>query len=456
MFRLSSIRQATCILASVINLSLVTPQASAQALAADAALDARAGGLTSDEVARRATSTSPAAEQKRQEVEQARAQFDKTFTDFLPRFSLAASYTRLSKVDNAALGPVVIKSLQDQTVLSTSASLPLSDYVLRLVQARQASGAQLGAAEQSLQATLRKAKFDARALYYDWVQAELESAVAAQNLDLSRENLTRIRALAAADSASEADVARVEATAASSELLLEQAKNLARLQRERIRIAMHSSAPAEYAIGEDFQSAPPEAAGVDDLQSLTRRALLQRPELKALALQTRAYDKQVAVARSRAYPRLDASFQTQLANPNARYFPQEDEFHSTWQVGVQLSFSPTDAFNGSSDAAAARAKAAASEAQEKELLDAVRTEVTDAVLSQRNAVAALVSSAQRVKAAETSYRARHELFLVDKATTVELTEAQTELFHARLDDARAKVAIRLARVRLAYVTGEAS
>ncbi len=464
MFRSLTIGRAQCTFAAISTCTLFAVSAHAER------------ALTSDEVARHATLTSPSAEEKRQEVEAARAQFDKTFTDFFPRATFSASYTRLSKVDNPSLGNVVVapgaaagpidaaqplvaaplgfESLQNQTVFSSSLSVPLSDYVLRLVQARQASGAQLGAAEQSLKGTLRKTAYDARALYYDWVQSELERSVAQKNLDLGHEHLARMQALASADSASEADVARVEATVASSELLLEEAKNLAQLQRQRLRITMHDSGASDYAIGEDLSIVPGAALGTDDLEALTRHALVNRPELKALALQTQGYEKQVTVARSRAFPRLDLTAQSQIANPNSRYFPQEDKFHSSWQVGIQLSYSPFDTASASADAAAARAKARASGAQEKELLDAVRTEVTDAVLSHRNAVAGLTSSAKRVQAAETSYRARYQLFLADKATTVELTEAQTELFNARLDDARAKVAIRLARVRLAYVTGE--
>jgi outer membrane protein TolC len=42
---------------------------------------------------------------------------------------------------------------------------------------------------------------------------------------------------------------------------------------------------------------------------------------------------------------------------------------------------------------------------------------------------------------------------VGAATTVELTEAQTELFNAQLEAVQAQVAIRVARARVAYVAG---
>jgi outer membrane protein TolC len=449
-------------------------EARAQPLEPQTGLTGKAGGLTAEQVASKAQASSFAAEQKRHDVESAAAQLDKALYDFFPRLSLSGSYARLSKVDSAPLGnivlspgagpvtpgqtlfatPLAFQSLQNSTSFSAALGVPLTDYVFRLFQAHAAAEAQLQSSQASLEASRRKAAYDARALYYDWVRAELNASVSQQNLELSLENLERVKALEAADSASQADVARVEATAASSELVLVQAKNLALLQRERIGIAMHDGERRDYAIGEDFTQAPTARPELDDIAGLTRAAFQQRPELRALSLSAIAYEKQADAARSIAYPRLDASAQAGYANPNSRYFPQKDEFNSSWQLGVQLSYAPNDTLSGLSQSRAAQAKAKAAAAQRADLSDAVRTEVTDAVLSHRNAVASLSSSARRLTAAETSYRARRERFLADKATTVELTEAQTELFNAKLEAVAAQVSVRAARARLAYVTGQ--
>jgi outer membrane protein TolC len=170
-------------------------------------------------------------------------------------------------------------------------------------------------------------------------------------------------------------------------------------------------------------------------------------------LQAIAYDKQADATRSRALPRLDAIAQNTIANPNQRYFPQKDEFKSSWQVGAQLSFSLSDSLSGTTQVDEARAQAAAARSERDQLVDALRSEVTEAVLAERTALSSLDSSARRLSAAETSYQARYERFLVGQATTVELTEAQTELFNAQLEVVEARVSIRVARARLSYVTG---
>ena len=441
------------------------------------ALTGRPNGLTVDQFAKKASMTSFAAEQKRQEVIVAAENLDRARYDFIPRLAGQISYFRLSEVESSSLGnvvmapgaasgplppeqpfvaaPVGFESLQNATTFQSSLTLPLSDYVFRLFQAREAAAAQHESSKHSLEATRRKVDYDARALYYDWVRAELEAAAAAQNLTLSRGHVARLKALEAAESVSGADVSRALSSEASAERVLVQAQNLALLQQQRIRIAMHEQRTGALAIGEDLSIVPPERPELDDIGSLTREAEARRPELKAASFAAVSYDKKADALRAKTLPRLDALAQSTFANPNQRYFPQKDEFNSSWQVGVQLSFSLNDTLSGSADMAAARAQAKIAQAQHSQLLDAVRTEVTEAVLAGRTARAALKSSARRLAAAETSYRARHERFLVGQATFVELTEAQTELFNAQLELVQAQVGVRVAGARIAYVSGRA-
>jgi outer membrane protein len=439
-----------------------------------ALLTGKAGGLTSDRFAERAVATSFVAEQKRREVEVAAAHLDRALYDFMPRLSGQVSYYRLSEVESPSIGtlvgapgttagplapgqqlvamPLAFDNPQNATTMTASLTLPLSDYVLRLIPARAAAQAQLDGSRESLAATRRKTGYEARALYYDWVRAELEAAAAAQNLELGREHLQHLAALAAAEAASPADVARVEATVASSERVLVQAQNLAALQRERVGIALHAGERRDFLIGEDLTRAP-DGTERNDIGELSRSAERRRPELAAAEHTARAYDAQARATWSKVLPRLDAIGQANWANPNSRYFPQENEFNGSWQVGLSLSVPISDAFGAHSDVTAAKAQAAAARAQRDQLLDAVHTEVAEAVLSQRTARASLDSSARRLAAAEISYRARRERFLVGAATTVELTEAQTELFNAQLEAVQAQVAIRIARARVAYVAG---
>jgi hypothetical protein len=72
-------------------------------------------------------------------------------------------------------------------------------------------------------------------------------------------------------------------------------------------------------------------------------------------------------------------------------------------VGLSLSVPISDSFGAHIEVTVAKTQAAAARAQRVQL-DAVHTEVVEAVLSQRTARASLDSSARRLAAAETSYR----------------------------------------------------
>lgn len=432
--------QATCVFVSVFSLLLGIGSS------------ASAAGLTEEEVARRAASTSPLTEEKKRDVEAAVAQRDKALSDFFPRLSLSASYFRLSPVTNAPIGNFEIKSLQNNTQTSATLTVPVTDYVFRLVQANDSAKAQVTASDQTLKAQERKTAYEGKTLYWQWVQSELEEAVAAQNLQLSSEHLARMKTLAAHDAASEADVARIESSAASAELVVVQQKNVVQMSRERLAIAMHTPS-SDWQVGDDLRTNPPPPVSLNDVEALVGNAQTHRPEMRAANASILAATKQIDVARSQAYPRLDAIANATAANPNQRRIPPTQDFHSSWQIGAQLTYAPNDTATGLSQAAAARAKAEAAEAKRKQLLDAVRTEVVEAVIAHRNATASKSTAERRLTAAETSYKARRQLFENDRATTVELTEAQTELFRARLDVVQASVAIRVANARLAYATG---
>ena len=433
--------QVTCVFVSAIALLLGIERG------------ASAAGLTEEEVARRTASTSPLTEEKKRDLEAALAQRDKAISDFFPRLALSASYYRLSPVTNAPIAGFEIKSLENQTSTSATLTVPLTDYVFRLVQANDSARAQVTASDQTLKAQERKTVYDGKTLYWQWVRSELEVAVANQNLELSKEHLARMRTLAAHDSASEADVARVESSAASAELVVLQQKNVVLLSRERLAIAMHATGPGDWQVAEDLRTNPPPPVALTDPESLVRSAQSRRPEVQAANASVLASTKQIEVARAQAFPRLDAIANATMANPNQRRIPPTQDFHSSWQIGMQLSYAPNDTATGLSQTAAARARADAADAKRRQLLDAVRSEVVEAVIAHRDATASHETATRRLAAAETSYRARRQLFENDRATTVELTEAQTELFRARLDVVQAAVGVRVANARLAYATG---
>jgi outer membrane protein TolC len=437
-------------------------------------LVARPGGLGSDEVAARAVDTSFQLRQRSADVQAAAAAVDQSLVGYFPRLSVAGRYARLSDLDNDPLGtfvlapksgpgplppnallvnvPATISPILNSTSLSATLTVPLLDYVLRIPSVHAAAKRSRDAAAWSERAARLQIAADARVAYYGWARARLQAVVAEQALLQAREHLDNARHAFEAGTASKADVLRVEAQVAASELFVARAHDYEAVLEDQLRTAMHDDAGRAYQIGEDLRAVLPVTA-TPAIRDLTAEAWSSRLELRVVEASLRAQRAQIEVARAGALPRLDAFGDVVYANPNQRFFPQRDTFDMTWDVGVQLSWSPNETASSLEAVRGARAKAEAIEAQRCALRDAVRGEVVQATEALREADLAVRSTARGLDAAEESYRVRRELFVNGRATSVELTDAETDLTQARLAAVGAAIDQRVARIRFLHATG---
>jgi outer membrane protein TolC len=216
---------------------------------------------------------------------------------------------------------------------------------------------------------------------------------------------------------------------------------------------LHERAPRELRIGENVLADVPEPLAASRIEALWAEARRSRPELRAFASRAAALAEQADIERAAYYPRLEAFGNAYYSNPNMRVIPQHDEFRSSWDAGLQLSFTFSDVPRTSAAARGVEAQRAALLADHAALEDPVRMEIAQAREAVREAAAAGRASARRLAAAEEAYRVRRTLFQYGRATSVELTDAETELTRARLDAIQAKVDSRVARVRLLHAVG---
>ncbi len=453
--------------------------------ARSAALDARIGalfttrsGLTADEVAGRAAATSFDVQARHAELEAAAAAVDQAIVGYFPRLALTGRYLRLNDVPDSVLGnilvappgtavnvpiaagtpiinvPLSLPALSNMTVLHANLTVPVSDYVLRLSQAHAAASRSAKAAELNETAARLKAGLDGRLAYYGWVRARLQAFVTHQALAQARDHYSDVKHAFEAGATSKADVLRVEAQVASSELLVQRAEGMAHTSEESVRIAMHDPDPARaYALGEDVRAPLPPLAAPRDVQKLYAEALEHRPEIRALDETAWSLKEQARVARAAAYPRLDGLGQVSYDNPDQRYFPPTQEFKAGWAVGGQISWTLNDIGVAVTQARQVDARRAQIEAQKSQLLDGLRTEVIQAEQAVEDAEVAVETGGRALAAAEESYRVRRSLFQNGRAISVELSDAETELTRASLDLVNARVELRVARARLLHALG---
>ncbi len=419
-----------------------------------AALLGRPGGLTADEAARRALTASPAVQRKAAEVAAARTDTQSAKYALVPRTTVTAGYTRLSDVEYPELAPgfsfpVILNSFH----LGAQVAVPVSDLLVRLPPLKRATEHGVAAAESGQRSAQREAALEARLAYYEWVRAELQVVVAERLLQQVRANLGLVQALAEVNRVSRADVLRLEAQEAQVELALAQVRELAGLRAEQVRIAIGAGAEEALAIGEDVREAAA-AAAIPAATELTRTALERREELKALRAARAALEEQRRAARIDRLPRLSVFAQAVYDNPNQRIIPAEDTFTFTWAAGAQVSWSLNDFLDHGPGVDKLDAQLRALDADRAAFELGVRAQVTAARQAVVLADAAQEATRRGLAAAEESHRVRQELLAAERATAIELIDADTELTRARIAVIDALIDRRLARARLAHVLGE--
>ena len=443
------------------------------------ALVGRPGGLTSDEVGRRAETSSFDVRARQKDVEAASAGVDQALVAYFPRLTLLGRYTRLSPLDSVPLGggggfsvgttaqpglipagaplvslpPYSFPVLVDNYLLQASLTVPISDYFLRISQAYGAAEHTERGAQLNERATRLKVASDAKLFYYAWVRAKLQVVVGEQALAQSEGHLKDAKAGFEARTVSKADVLRVESQVASSELLLLRARNLADLYEHQVRVALHDDLTKRYEIGEDVQGEAPSVDGATSLAAMIAEAMDRRLEVRALDETAWSLKNQAKSTRGAYYPRLDAFGDLIYANPNNRIIPQEQVFRGTWDVGLSVTWTPTDVGVSVAQSRSLEARAASTEAQKAALVDTLRVEVMREQQAFREAELSLQTTGRGLAAAEESYRVRKELFAHGRATSVELTDAETDLTRARLEAINARLDLRVARVRLLHALG---
>lgn len=443
---------------------------------------ARPGGLTSDEAARRAVLTSNDDRSRRAEVEVATSEVERAKVGYYPRVTLMARYTRLSPITppeirlgtgqgslvgtpsppgplpaGAPLVGIAAPSISfpiilDQYLAQANVTVPLSDYLLRIRQTHDAAVESRDAAELGREVGRRATATQARLAYYGWAGMRLQEAVTEQSVEQAERHLELARAGHDAGRSPDVDVLRAESLVASTELMNERVKNAVRLADERLHTLLHDARPASYEVGEDLL-APPDDAAVGEAGALYAEALSRRPELAALARSDAALAKQRVAAESTGLPRLDAFGNAYVANPSPRVFPQTEEWRGTWDVGVQLSWSPNDLGGSGATTHAVDAKRKKIDAERAALSDALKDEIAAARSAWFEARFAAVTADRGLASAEEAYRVRRELFELGRGTDVELIDAETDVLRARLEMIQARVDARVAKVRLDHAVG---
>ncbi|MCB0728237.1 MAG: TolC family protein [Ignavibacteriae bacterium] len=190
-----------------------------------------------------------------------------------------------------------------------------------------------------------------------------------------------------------------------------------------------------------------------DLNALTKEAMENRDELKSLEYRIKASDENISAVKSGYYPYVSLYGNVYYQNPNLRIQPPVDEFNTTWDVGVSLSWDLWNWGNTSSQVRQAEETYKQGKITYDQLKDNINLEVNQNYLNVVYLEERIKVSKKNIELAEDSYRVITEKYNVQLATSTEITDAETSLFQAKINYIAAVVDYKIALIKLNRSTG---
>jgi outer membrane protein TolC len=311
------------------------------------------------------------------------------------------------------------------------------------------------AAAADRRATEADVAFDVRRAYWALVLARESVAVLERALARSDAMVAAVGARVDVGLLPPNDRLSAQAQRARQNVRLIQARHEAGLAEAQLARAIGADPGQAIATVTPVTAATPGAAAVAarPAEGLAAEARAARPERLALEARRAALDEAVAAAAAAARPQVAAVAAIEPARPNPRFVPRVDQWNTSWDLGVQASWTLWDGGRARADRAGAVAQADAARHRLADLDAAIALEIRQRLLDRASADAALAACAEGVTAATENRRVVDERFAAGVADSTDALDAEVTLSEAELECTRLAASVRLAEAALVRAVG---
>ena len=165
-------------------------------------------------------------------------------------------------------------------------------------------------------------------------------------------------------------------------------------------------------------------------------------------------DLRAAAAAASKKPLISVGGGYDYARPNPRIFPRREEWQTSWDASVNVTWTLWDAGRRAADYGEARANAAALRTRVSDFDRQATFEVRARSLELDSSRQAVTAADDEVRAATEAERVVGERYKAGVATGAEVIDAQVARLQAELDRTRAIANVRLAEARLERAVGQ--
>ncbi len=414
--------------------------------------------LTIDDAIRTGLENSKTLHSSLMKVDYADARAGEAGAAELPSLAFGGAYTRLSNV------PPFVVSLPPPTPMTfTFAPNIVNTYNMRVsVQQPLFTGFRLSAGSAMAENTAEAANqsyardkstlvFNIRKSYWNLYKAIEFKKVIDENVEQFKAHVEDVRRLMDQGMATNNDVLKVQVQLSAAQLAQIDAGNNVKIAMIGLDNTIGVPLSTDVTLRTEIESRPRSFPSID---VLLKKAMDQRPDMKATAYQIKAGEAGVTAARSGWYPQIYLTGNYYYARPNQRIVPAQDLFKDTWDVGVAVSL---DLWNwGSTLHRTDAAEAQLEQAKDASglLADAVTLEVTQSYLNLGQAKERISVAQTEVEQAQENYRITDERFKEGLALNTDLLDAEAALLQAKTNLTQVLVDYELAEAQLEMAVGD--
>jgi outer membrane protein len=372
----------------------------------------------------------------------------------MPAISVVGGYARTNHVEEFAIGvpgrapQVVYPDIPDNYRARFDLQWPI--YTGGRTDAlERAARAERGAIASDLDAARADLRLEITRAFWAAVTAGEAESVLRRSIEAVEAHVADARARLASGLVPPNDVASAEAQASHQRLLALEATNrraiaeadLARLTgRDLVRVVP----PAPRSV-EPSSTAP--------VATLVAEALRTRAERQALEQRAASAGARADAVAGAARPQVGIVGGYDYARPNPRTFPRSREGRTSWDAGVNVSWTLWDGGRRAAEQGEATAAAAALRTRVAEFDRQVTFDVTARALELESSRQAVIAATDGIRAAAEAERVVGERYRAGVLTSTEVLDALVARLQAELDRTRAIANVRLAEARLERAVG---
>jgi outer membrane protein TolC len=314
----------------------------------------------------------------------------------------------------------------------------------------RAARSEAAAAGKDVGTVTADVRFDAARAFWALVTATESVRVVEEALALIDAHLHDVKNMRAVGLLAPNDVLSVEARRSRQQVQLIEARNLRDVAEADLRRVTGIEPAVAIAIDAALEGP---TAGVAPYEELLGDARAHRPERQALEARVDAFGERRNAAAAGLKPVLAVGAGFDYAKPNPRIFPRTDEWHTSWDVGINFMWPLWDGGRVKADVAEVSANQRAVMQRLAEFDTMLEFEVRQRQLDVQAARESIRAASDEVASAAEARRVVAERFKAGLVTNTEVLDAQQALLIAQFDRTRALATARLAESRLDRALG---